>query len=302
MSMEAVHSTRVAVVGPGAIGCVCAAALQSAGRPVPRLCGRRSIAGPIVVESIGRRPVTLDATVLTDPSDAPPADIVLLAVKAHQTRAAKSWLAALCLPSTIVAVLQNGVEHVERTAPLVGSAGILPVVVHCSAQAVEPARVIARSPMHLQVPACAAARQLTDLFRGTAVTVESVHDFITAQWKKLCLNAVAGLMAASGKTSEIYRIDSLANLAHRLAIECIRVGRAQGASLDDTLADELLSHFKNLPRGTGTSILTDRLACRPLEWDARNGVIQRLGARHQIPTPISDVLVPLLASGGCCGA
>jgi 2-dehydropantoate 2-reductase len=46
--------------------------------------------------------------------------------------------------------------------------------------------------------------------------------------------------------------------------------------------------------------LYDRQAGRELEWDARNGVVRRLGRRHGIPTPVSDVIVPLLAaaSGG----
>jgi 2-dehydropantoate 2-reductase len=46
----------------------------------------------------------------------------------------------------------------------------------------------------------------------------------------------------------------------------------------------------------GTSILFDREAGRELEWDARNGVVARLGARHGVPTPVSDVIVPLLAA------
>ncbi|MEX0575368.1 ketopantoate reductase C-terminal domain-containing protein, partial [Enterobacter cloacae subsp. cloacae] len=41
----------------------------------------------------------------------------------------------------------------------------------------------------------------------------------------------------------------------------------------------------------------DRQANRPLEWDIRNGVIQRYGRAHGIPVPISDVIVPLLAAG-----
>jgi 2-dehydropantoate 2-reductase len=46
----------------------------------------------------------------------------------------------------------------------------------------------------------------------------------------------------------------------------------------------------------GTSILTDREAGRPLEWDVRNDVIARRGRARGIPTPISDILVPLLAA------
>jgi 2-dehydropantoate 2-reductase len=51
-----------------------------------------------------------------------------------------------------------------------------------------------------------------------------------------------------------------------------------------------------MPPDLGTSILFDRQAGRTLEWDARNGVVQRLGRRHGIATPVSDVVVPLLAA------
>ena len=76
------------------------------------------------------------------------------------------------------------------------------------------------------------------------------------------------------------------------------VGRAEGADLDDGLAAEVTARLAGRPPGTASSILTDRRAGRALEWEARNGVVQRLGARHGIPTPVSDVIVPLLAACG----
>jgi len=51
-----------------------------------------------------------------------------------------------------------------------------------------------------------------------------------------------------------------------------------------------------MPPDLGTSMLFDAEAGRALEWDARNGVVRRLGALHEIRTPISDVVVPLLAA------
>jgi 2-dehydropantoate 2-reductase len=45
-----------------------------------------------------------------------------------------------------------------------------------------------------------------------------------------------------------------------------------------------------------TSILTDRETHRRMEWDLRNGVIIRKARAHGLVTPISDVLVPLLAA------
>jgi 2-dehydropantoate 2-reductase len=49
-----------------------------------------------------------------------------------------------------------------------------------------------------------------------------------------------------------------------------------------------------LPNNRGNSMYYDRRDGKELEYDARNGVIQRLGRKHGIPTPISDVIVPLL--------
>jgi 2-dehydropantoate 2-reductase len=78
--------------------------------------------------------------------------------------------------------------------------------------------------------------------------------------------------------------------------ECLRVARADGATLGDEVPQEILDAFRAYPADLGTSILADREAGRPLEWDIRNGVVQRRGRHHGIPTPISDLVVPLLAA------
>ena len=42
------------------------------------------------------------------------------------------------------------------------------------------------------------------------------------------------------------------------------------------------------------SLHADRLARRPTEIDARNGVIVRLGRKHGIPTPCNQMAVALM--------
>jgi 2-dehydropantoate 2-reductase len=43
-------------------------------------------------------------------------------------------------------------------------------------------------------------------------------------------------------------------------------------------------------------MLYDRLAGRPLEYDAIYGAVVRAGARHGIPTPLSETMAALLAA------
>ena len=63
-----------------------------------------------------------------------------------------------------------------------------------------------------------------------------------------------------------------------------------------TSIDEIVGMFAKAPEDMTTSMLTDREARRPLEWDIRNGVISRKAAGHGLATPISDV--PGAAAGG----
>ncbi|WOX40950.1 ketopantoate reductase C-terminal domain-containing protein, partial [Serratia marcescens] len=70
-----------------------------------------------------------------------------------------------------------------------------------------------------------------------------------------------------------------------------------GAVLHDNVPEAIVDGFQRAPADLGTSILADRQANRPLEWDIRNGVVQRYGRLQGMPTPISDILVPLLAAG-----
>jgi 2-dehydropantoate 2-reductase len=126
--------------------------------------------------------------------------------------------------------------------------------------------------------------------------VECDPDFITAAWRKLLTNALAGFMALSGRRSGMFRRDDVVALSRDYVAECLAVAQAEGARLPGELVDELAEMFRHVPEDMGTSILADRENKRPMEWDIRNGVIIRKGRGHGLPTPISDVIVPLLAA------
>jgi 2-dehydropantoate 2-reductase len=284
---------RVAVVGVGAIGAAVAAAVHRAGDHELLLCARRPL-DEVVVELPDGSAVTLDGPLLTDPGaiDAP-ADWVLLAVKAHQTDGAARWLSALCGPATTVAVLQNGIDHVERVGPLVGEALVLPVVNWCPVEPAAPGRVRQRDALRLAVPDGPAGEGLAALL-GDRAEVAVGGDFEVEAWRKLCANAVSGVMALAGRPAEIFALDDVREIARALAHECAAVARAEGVELTAAHADEVIAWLEALPSDAGSSILTDRRAGRTLEWEARNGVIGRLGRRHGVPTPVSDTVSALL--------
>ncbi|WP_218060285.1 oxidoreductase [Mycobacterium malmoense] len=287
--------TEIALVGPGAVGTTVAALLHNAGHPV-LVCGRTP-RDRIELRPDGADPIVVPGPVRTDPDQITgPADVVVLAVKATQNEAAAGWLARLCAAHTIVVVLQNGVEQVEQVQPHCPSSPVLPGIVWYSAETQPEGWVRLRNDPALVLPSGPSAETIAELLRGAGCRVDCDPDSVTAAWRKLLTNALAGFMALAGRRSGMFRRDDVADLSRRYVAECLAVARAEGARLPDAIVDELAEMFRHVPEDMGTSILADRENHRRMEWDIRNGVIIRKARGHGLPTPISDVVVPLLAA------
>jgi 2-dehydropantoate 2-reductase len=284
----------VAVVGVGAIGGVVAARVSAAGKNV-LLCVREHFDELVIESPDGILKVT--PRIIMTPEGVEPVPWVLLATKAHQTAGAAGWLRSLADPQTTVAILQNGVEHEERVRPYVHGASLLPAVVQCRASRKAPGRIVQHTPAEIIVPATEAGCRFANLFTGTNIGVSVTPDFVTAAWKKLCVNVAGGAITAlTDRTLDVLGRPDVAEVARHLIRECILVGRAEGAALDEALADEIVGSMIRGPKDAGTSMLADRRAGRALEVDARNGAVARIGSRHGIRTPLNEAFTALLAA------
>lgn len=291
----ALMPTRIALVGPGAIGSTVAALLHAAGHPVA-MCGRTPRES-IEVRPDDGDPIVVPGPVHTDPAAiTEPVEVVLLAVKDTQNEQAGAWLKRLCDERTVVCALQNGVEQVERVGRYCPTSTVVPAAVWVSAEPSPDGAVRLRTAMRLVLPDVDASKVLVNLFDDTDVTVDVDPNFLSAAWHKLMVNAVVGLMVLTGRRAGMYRRDDIAALSRSYLAECLAVARADGAQLGDDVIDGIIDLLAKSPPDITTSMLTDRESGRQLEWDIRNAVILRKAAEHGLPTPISDVLVPLLAA------
>ncbi|MEO6040790.1 MAG: 2-dehydropantoate 2-reductase [Croceibacterium sp.] len=284
---------RIAIIGPGAVGGTVAAWLLHAGHDVT-LCARTPFAD-LVVETPD---VVLRAQppIWTEPAAAAPVDWVFIATKTYAVAGTAAWLDPLMGADTRVAVLQNGVEHIARFAPFVPEGRILPVVVDVPAERDAPGRIRQRRAGTMLVPGSDAGRAFAALFAGTAIAVTETADLSAALWRKLAINVAGAVSALAEEGGGVAWREPAARLMRALVAECIAVGRAEGAMLDDDLTEAVVAHYRRGHRDAINSLHADRSAGRPMEWDARNGVVGRLGRRHAITTPVSDAVSDLLAA------
>lgn len=283
---------RIAVVGVGAIGSVIAALLQTAGQNELVLCTRRPLPHLDVETPEGN--VRVSYTNLTSPSAAQVVDWVIVATKTYDAPGAGAWIKRLAEQGAPVAVIQNGVEHRERFAVYVPEDRIVPVIIDCPAERRAPGSVHQRGTAELFIPADAQGRAFAGLFQGSAAQITLTDDFLSAAWRKLCINSAGSISALLGKPAGVFREEAIGKVTLEVVRECAEVGRAVGAILDEDLPEKVLTQYRNYPVDSVNSLLADRLARRPMETDARIGAIVRFGREYNVATPRNSLLLSLL--------
>lgn len=284
----------IAVVGVGAIGGAMAAALGDAGH-APALCVRTPFGH--LSRRLNGETRTYAHRVDADPAELSHMDWVLLCTKAHQIASAAHWLRRLIGPDTRVAVMQNGVDHIERVSAYVAADQVVPCILFLPVRVEEPGLVKQGRAGTVQVPESQAGRALADLFGDqSAVKVEPTADFLSAVWSKFFMNAVGGAICALAlKPMSAVAATEVRELAIGLMEEVMRVGRAEGASFPEDFVEKTIERVRGSTGEHWTSMAVDRREGRPMEWQARKAVVGHIGQRHGIRTPLNDALTALRA-------
>lgn len=283
---------RIAVIGPGAIGGTVTVRLAQNTKHNVIVCARSAVRQFSLEAPEGKMSATPE--IVVSPSEARPVDWIFAATKTYDAVATAVWFQHLMKPGTRLAVLQNGVEHIQRFAAYFPESQIVPVVVDMPVERDAPGIFRQRGIGRFIVSANSNGEEFASLFHGSGIEVALTPDFQSQVWRKLAINCAGAISALILKPASISRVPPVADIMRSLIRECIAVGRAEGASLDDSLVESILVRYQKAPADSVNSMHADRLAGRPMEIDTRNGVIVRLGNKHGIATPVSQMIVALL--------
>jgi 2-dehydropantoate 2-reductase len=297
---------RIAVMAAGALGGYFGARMAAAGHDVSFIARGANLeairTNGLRVESVLGNLHLPDPHVTDDPAEVGPVDIVLFAVKLWDTEAAAGQALPLIGPDTRVITLQNGVDSVERLAPLLGGdtvvggsayiAAVLSapgVVTHTSPFArLVCGRVDGRPDARLGAFASAARAAGIDVVQSDAITRE--------RWQKFVF--LVGLSGATGTTrmalGPILADPDTAALFYSLMSEVVAVGRANGVDLPADYADDRMQFARSSPPTFKSSLLHDLERGSRLELDWLAGKVVALGRALGVPTPANDVVYAVL--------
>jgi 2-dehydropantoate 2-reductase len=291
---------RVAVLGPGGVGGLLAAALDHAGTRVI-VVARESTCEAIEARGIRLSSVRLGELVAhpeATPTLTAQVDALIIATKAIGLQAA---LDRVEVEPPLVLPLLNGVDHLAllraRFDPKTVAAGAIRV----ESDRPEAGVIVHTSPfLRVDVaPPSEAARERCLLLAATleraGVSARVCESEAEVMWGKLVrLNALACVTSAYDlpigaicDTPEL-RADLIGAIEEGCA-----VSQAEGASIDPAqpLAELTAAHAT-----LGSSMQRDIAVGRPPELDAIAGAVLRAGARHEIACPTIERLAGLIAA------
>jgi 2-dehydropantoate 2-reductase len=291
------------VIGPGAMGCLFGAKLKKAGHDVILLDYRPERAKVINTQGIRVEDASgvYAVRVRSVTGDVPfTPDVVLVCVKAANTRNAAKRLPSQVGQETRILTLQNGLGNVETLIEIFGAEKVLGGVTAEGATVLGPGHIKHAGRGETAIGPSAGpggiVAKIVQAFGEAGFSARSVDKVDDLIWGKLLINVGINALTAitrlkNGRLPEFHGTRTLMEMA---VSEAERVARAKGIELpySDTLGRVL--EVCKATSGNIASMLQDVLSQRTTEVDFINGAIVREGEALGIPTPVNRTLTCLV--------
>ena len=295
---------HAALWGLGAIGTLLAARILPRLRPGETF---RVIADSGRIARYRRTPPTFNGIPLrpdyADPARpdpaAPPADLILVAVKTGALPAAHDALLPFVGPGTLILPLCNGLSAHDRLATDFGEARTLHGLVFCNSAMRSGRDVVQSGTLTVRLGPPSLARAAADWLNACNIPAEIPPDMRSALWRKFILNvALNQAEAATGLAhGPLLASPDAMRLLHDLADEATAVAAAEGIPDAPRLAREALDALSLLSPDGKTSMLQDVETGRPPEVEAFAGEVVARAARHGIPVPANQRILDRFRTG-----
>jgi 2-dehydropantoate 2-reductase len=297
---------KVAVIGPGALGCLLAAKFSLAGVDVRLVDHRPDRARLLTRRGLWLRTPQGAATQVKVAAgmagEVGQVDLAILTVKAHQTAAAAPALPLLLGSAGLALTLQNGLGNLEEMARVMGPDRLLGGASILGVTSLGEGEVLLAGlgPTYLgpspgsRVTAAEAAA-VAALFRQAGLPCEFRENIEAVLWEKLLVNVGINPLTAllRVKNGELLNLPPAWEVAVAAAVEALAVARASGLAL--TVDPEArLREVCTATAGNRSSMLQDVLAGRKTEIEALNAQVTTRGYRCNIPTPVNHLLTQLI--------
>ncbi len=297
---------KIAIMGAGGIGGFYGGLLAKAGEDVafiargPHLDAMRNN-GLRVLSHFGDFDLpTLNAT--DDPAQVGPVELVVMTTKAYGLEAAARAIQPLVGAETVVLPLLNGVEIAERIGIVIGGKHLLGGLAKISSAIAEPGVIRQTTPFQQLLfgefsgEPSHRARAVEGVLKGAQIDAVLTPHIERELWHKfILLTAMAGVCAITRHTVGPVRSDpDTRDLLGGCMREVEAVARQKKVDLAQGVVVDTLAFIDGVSPENKPSMLLDLERGKPLELDALNGTVVRMGTELGVPTPVNQFIYAAL--------
>jgi 2-dehydropantoate 2-reductase len=237
-----------------------------------------------------------------DASGLAPMDLVLFAVKLWDTERAAEQLRPLVAAQTRVITLQNGIDSVDRLAPILGDDAVIGGSTHVVTVIAAPGVIRQTSPF-ARVRCGRLDRRRDDVLAGYVQKMQEAgidatlsDDMRLDLWKKFVLLSGTSSITSSTRSplGPIREDPDLCAFFFRLMGEALAVGRKAGVPFEPGFEDELKRTVQAFPPTMKASMAHDLESGNRLELDWLAGKVVALGRELGVPTPANEAVYVIL--------
>jgi len=280
---------KIAVVGPGAVGCYYGGKLARHGMNIHFLM--RSDFETVKKNGLQIRSPDGDfhlanVNAASSPEEIGPCDLVLIALKTTANKTLEKLIPPLLKENTALLTLQNGFGNEDFLAERFGADRVMGGLCFVCLNRVAPGVVEHYGHGALSIgefgrPPQPRTRQIVGEFHQTGINSRLVDDLVTERWRKLVWNVpFNGLSIAAGKitTDQILADDGLRALAGNLMAEVIAAAGKEGHPIPHEFIEEQISRTYNMGAYKPSSLI-DYAAGHEVEVESIWGEPYRRGLR-----------------------
>lgn len=230
------------------------------------------------------------------------ADVILFCVKAYDTESAARQLSPILHDKSLVIPLQNGIDNSEKIAKNIAGGTVYGGVAYISSRITAPGEItevggfqrIVFGP--LEKHAASIANDVHEAFIRAGIKSQLQDDIKKELWRKLIFIASMGSMTALSRLThgEILASPRLIALVFDAMREIHAIAVKLGIDIEPVDEARVLEGLKRFNDDTRSSMYFDLAAGKPMEIEALNGTVVRLGEQLGVPTPIHRVMYSVL--------
>lgn len=297
---------KVGVVGVGGVGGYFGGLLAMSGNVDIHFLARGKHLQVIEEEGLtlvsNDKSTTIFVHATSEPQDIGYVDLILFCVKSYDTEYAARSMEPMVSPDTIILTLQNGLDNVEKIAKFYDLSQIMAGTAYIESRMASPGVILHRGNPgrivfgELNGEITDRAKRILDLFLGAKIDATLTDRIQQILWEKfLLICAIHGVCTVSRSSiGQVLACEETRDFIKGVMEEVKQVADKKHINLPEDIVERSMIIAESYDRAFRPSMLRDLEWKQPLEIDALNGLVVRMGHEVGVNTPLNFAIYSTL--------